>query len=480
MIRRIITAVRSLTIRHKLILTICAGALFAVFLTSTIILEHVSKLLRAELTNKGMIIASDLATQAVDPILYDDPWIMYGSVKTVATVPRLPGLEYMMVLDKEGRVLAHSDPQRFRTGDPLPDGPFNERALSAREMIVQEGSVTGETLYDITAPVRMGPETLGFARVGLTDRPTRNELAAIKRDIYFVALVLSVGGVGISIWVAYHITGPLQRVMQNIEKIKRGHVRDVFPIEAAEKDEIGKLVQIFNEMASSLKTQQELDEYLARKDKLAMLGEFSAGLAHEIKNPLTSIKMLMQSATERGVPLCVGDVEIVEGEINRIDRVVREFLIFARPAQEEHTSTDVNAILREAAALIKPEMEKSGISFMDELSDDAGHIRAHQAGFRQVVLNIMLNAGQAMERGGVLTLRSFRADGHVTVAVSDTGPGIRASDLERIFDPFFTTKEDGTGMGLAIVDRIVREHGGDVQVDTNPGEGTTFSVRMRA
>jgi len=476
MVRGLLKKIPPLTIRRKLIFSMCAGTLFTAFLTSTIIFGQVSKLLQKELINKGMIIAADLATQSVAPIMYDDLWAIFRSVKSVAAAHHMPGLEYVMVLDNEGRVLAHSDPLRFRAGEPMPDGPFNAKALGASETIVQELPLSGETKYDITAPSKMGTRTLGFVRVGLTDSLVRNELAAVKKNIYFIAIILSMGGIVVAVWVAYRITGPLQRVTQNIVKISQGHIRDVFPIEVFEKDEVGTLVNIFNEMAKSLKNQREMDEYIARKDRLAMLGEFSAGLAHEIKNPLTSMKMLMQSAIEKDLPLCIKDTEIIEQEINRIDRIVREFLLFARPAEEEYRSTDVNAVLREALALIKPEMKKSRIELVEELSETIGDVMARRAGLREVVLNVMLNAVQAMGHGGVLTAQSFQAGDQVAIIISDTGPGIDAGDLKYIFDPFFTKKAEGTGMGLAITDRIIREHRGRIDVDTSAGKGTTISI----
>lgn len=475
MYRRLRRTLLSLTVRQKLTFTICGGTLLTIFLTGAIIIHQVSGLLEKELIHKGTIIAVALSKQSIDPIMRDDPWEIYKSIKNVTGRTYMPFLEYIVVLDRSGKILAHSHAQYFRVGDTLPEEPFSKKAFRAKDLFVQSRMVSKkERLYDIAAPSIVGTEKLGVIRVGLTDRILREELAEVKRDIFLVALLLSGGGIMVGVLVAYRITGPLSKVTQNIMKISKGQLKDVFPIKATGKDEIGRMVEIFNEMAKNLKTKREMDEYMARKDKLVMLGEFSAGIAHEIKNPLTAIKMLMQSAKEHS--LSAKDIEVIEGEINRIDRIVRDFLAFARPAKTERVNTDVNEILREVVTLIRSEVEKLHITLVEDFSDDVPMVMAQPDEIKQVILNIVLNAIEAMKTGGALRILSFVNDGRVSITVSDNGPGISEESIGHIFEPFFTTKEDGTGMGLAIADRIVSEHGGHINVDSAPGKGTTVLV----
>lgn len=476
MFRGMIKALRSLTIRQKLIFTICGGTLLTIVLTSAIIFRQVSSLIERELIHKGVIIAVGLSKQSIDPILHDDVWELYKAIIAVTGDAGMPYIKYIIILDKTGRILAHSHPRHFRVGAFLPEGPFNERALDAEKTVIQSSPVSrNENLYDIAVPCMVGTEKVGLVRLGMTDHIMRKELAEVKKDVFFFALLLSLAGTGVGLLVAYRIIDPLKRVTQNIENISRGKLRDVFPVKTAEKDEIGRMVDIFNEMAKNLKTRREMDEYVARKDKLVTLGEFSAGLAHEIKNPLTSIKMLMQSAKEGGT-LSAGDIEVIEGEINRIDRIVRDFLAFGRPAKAEYVVTDVNAVLREVITLIRSEMDKHHIRLVDDLAANIPAVMAQPDGIKQVILNVVLNALEAMENGGMLKMASFSRNGSVFITVADTGPGIAAQDVQSIFEPFFTTKQDGTGMGLAIADRIIREHNGRIDVETTAGKGTTISI----
>lgn len=477
MFQGLLKTFRILTVRQKLIFTICGGTILTVVLTSAIILHQASRLIEHELINKGTIIATGLSKQCIEPIMHDDIWEIYKSIKSITTDARMPFLKYIAVLDRAGRILAHSHPLHYRVGDYLPEEAFHERALQTKETLIQRVKTSrSENVFDIAVPCKIGSEKLGLIRVGLTDSVMREELAVIKRDIFLFAFLLSLGGIGVGVFVAYRITGPLNKVTQNILKISRGELGDVFPIKTEEKDEIGRMVEIFNEMARNLKTQKEMDDYIARKDKLLMLGEFSAGIAHEIKNPLTSIKMLMQASKEKDNPLCIKDIEIIEGEINRIDRIVKDFLAFAKPVQADCTGTDINDILREVVALIRSELEQLHIRLVEHFSNGIPKIIAHPDSLKQVILNIVLNAVEAMKDGGKLTILSSIGNGSVTVSISDTGSGIDDKDLGHIFDPFFTTRKDGTGMGLAIADRIVREYKGHITVDTSFGKGTTFSV----
>jgi signal transduction histidine kinase len=476
-LRKFLKLLGFLTIRQKLILTICGCTLLAVIVTSSIILDQAARVIDRELINQGTIIATNLCKQSIEPILHEGYWEVYKNVKTVTSGTYLPFMKYIVIQDREGKILAHSRPQHFRLGERLPEGPFEEKAFGTQETLVQSKALSKrERLYDVTVPCRVNAEKLAIVRVGFTDERLRKEISDIKRNVVLFGLLISTGGIGLSVAVAYRITGPLQMVTENIIKISKGELKEVFPVETDEKDEVGRMVDIFNEMAKNLKTQKEMDEHVARKDKLIMLGEFSAGIAHEIKNPLTSIKMLMQTAKEKRDPLCHEDFEVIEAEINRIDRIVGDFLAFARPTQAEYIAADLNDILQEVVLLIKTNMEQSGIRFEAELLRDMPKVLVSPDGIKQVFLNVVLNAVQAMEHGGTLRVGSTADDKTVVIAIADTGPGISDEDLKHIFDPFFTTKKEGTGMGLAITDRIIREHGGSIRVQTAPNRGTTMSI----
>jgi len=233
---------------------------------------------------------------------------------------------------------------------------------------------------------------------------------------------------------------------------------------------------------------EETQRQLFQSEKLAALGKLSAGIAHEIRNPLTSIKILIHSlvdeqATETSREK---DLAVIEAEIERVNKIIKQFLDFARPRPPSLEPMEVKAILEETLALLVYEMEAQKISLERSYAPDIPLVPMDREQMKQVFLNLMLNAIQAMERGGHLRVAirwrpAPSGDGGRSVAeitVQDTGPGMEEDIQRKIFEPFFSTKEEGIGLGLPIARRIVEEHGGEVQVESRAGEGTTFTITL--
>ncbi len=231
---------------------------------------------------------------------------------------------------------------------------------------------------------------------------------------------------------------------------------------------------------------EETQRQLFQSEKLAALGKLSAGIAHEIRNPLTSIKILIHSlvdeqATETSREK---DLAVIEAEIGRVNKIIKQFLDFARPRPPSLEPMEVKAILEETLALLVYEMEAQKISLDRSYAPDIPPVPMDREQMKQVFLNLMLNAIQAMERGGHLKVAirwksAPSGDGGRSMAeisVQDTGPGMEEDIRSKIFEPFFSTKEEGIGLGLPIAQRIVEEHGGQIQVESRAGEGTTFTV----
>jgi signal transduction histidine kinase len=171
-------------------------------------------------------------------------------------------------------------------------------------------------------------------------------------------------------------------------------------------------------------------------------------------------------------------LEVAKGEISRLDYIVTQFLQAIRPSPPQLNLNSINDVTRETLELLRPELENRGITVKEKLARrvplapmDAGQIK-------QVLVNLIKNAMQAMTRGGTLTLQTSQTPDAVEATVSDTGGGIPQDQINQIFEPFYTTKKKGTGLGLMIVQRIVRQHGGHVEVESNVGQGTTFRIRL--
>jgi len=225
---------------------------------------------------------------------------------------------------------------------------------------------------------------------------------------------------------------------------------------------------------------------MERQEKLASLGVLAAGVAHEIRNPLTAIKFRLFSL-KKSLPDGYAEQEdmgVIKSEIDRLEKIVKDFLLFARPSEPELTNIAAGEIVNHVHNLLKGQLEKQGI--MLKLEDSAsGLLRVDKNQIEQVLINLAQNAADSIETDGQITLRAHAAvaklstDGPVPVIIfqiADTGRGIPAEVQDRIFDPFFSTKEAGTGLGLPIAARIVERHGGFIQYQSQAGSGTVFSV----
>ncbi|RLB40913.1 MAG: histidine kinase [Deltaproteobacteria bacterium] len=234
-------------------------------------------------------------------------------------------------------------------------------------------------------------------------------------------------------------------------------------------------------MVRDLTQIQRLKEEVARSQRLAAIGSLAAGVAHEIRNPLSSIKGFATYFRDRhhDVPEERNMAEIMIQEVERLNRVIGQLLEFARPIRLERRPTDITALVRHTLKLMAPDARKKGVRIVEDPGPTSGRVAVDPDRLQQVLLNLYLNAIEAMEKGGVLTVSwTTRGEDEVEIVVSDTGSGIPRENLSRIFDPYFTSKAAGTGLGLAIVQKVVESHGGRIEVQSRPGEGTRITLLL--
>ena len=224
---------------------------------------------------------------------------------------------------------------------------------------------------------------------------------------------------------------------------------------------------------------RKTEAQLIRSEKLAALGQLAAGIAHEIRNPLTSINILIHSMTETLPPETAHreDLKVIEEEIQRINEIVEQFLRFAKPAPPLFKQTEIIAVFDEILQLLKPQLERQKIAVNRDFNA-LPSITLDREQMKQVVLNLLINAVQAMPEGGRIDLgaRVLEDNRWMKLSIQDSGIGISPEDLKKLFDPFFSTKEVGIGLGLSIAHRIIDQHHGKIEVESHPGEGTTFHL----
>ncbi len=224
---------------------------------------------------------------------------------------------------------------------------------------------------------------------------------------------------------------------------------------------------------------RKTEAQLIRSEKLAALGQLAAGIAHEIRNPLTSINILIHSLRERlpSENSLQEDIKVIEEEIHRMNEIVDQFLRFAKPSSPFLEKTDVLSIFEETLQLLRPQIEKQRIVVEKEFQA-LPMIQMDPEQMKQAMLNLLLNAIQAMPEGGQLTLKGQNSkDGQwIHLSIEDSGMGISPEDIDKLFDPFFSTKEGGVGLGLSITHRIIDQHHGKIEVENAPEKGTIFTV----
>ena len=227
---------------------------------------------------------------------------------------------------------------------------------------------------------------------------------------------------------------------------------------------------------------KQLKDEIARSERLASIGRLAAGVAHEIRNPLSSIKGFATYFKERyrEIPEDRKTAEIMIQEVERLNRVIGQLLEFARPMNIEKKPTSLRALVQHSLKMIEADAHRKGIKINTSISPDIKEALIDPDKIKQVFLNLYLNAFEAMENGGTLFVELRKDDraGAVRIIISDTGTGIKDEDLARVFDPYFTTKSSGTGLGLAIVHKVIESHGGEVRVENRPGEGTAVTILL--
>jgi two-component system NtrC family sensor kinase len=328
---------------------------------------------------------------------------------------------------------------------------------------------------------------IGILYVGILEQ----KYLDIKRRTVLIFLGIALVGALISLALSYllsrGISGSIKRLVSASEEVARGNLDTKVVIET--NDELRQLADSFNDMASALKQRdQQLKEFarnrIMESERLALIGQLAAGVAHELNNPLQGIVAYSHLLLER-TP-CedsrTGSLQKIVTQADRCTEIIRGLLDFSRQNKPRKMLTNINHVLLECASLVEQQALFQNIKIEKDFIGNLPLISVDPSQIQQVFMNMIINASEAMDGSGRLTVETkFDSREHcVDVTFSDTGHGIKEEDIPRLFDPFFTTKEvgHGTGLGLAISYGIVREHKGTIYVESEVGKGTTFIISL--
>lgn len=312
--------------------------------------------------------------------------------------------------------------------------------------------------------------TLSFS---VDDRHVILEVAGAGAVAIFAALLIGL---------AFTVGRPMIDLQQTIARVREGDL-DARVQFSNRNDEIGDLGRSFNDMVSNLKqSRQEIqrlhETQMSRAEHLARLGEVAAGVAHEIRNPLAGIAGVIE-IVGHDLPENSPAQEVIQelrAEVKHINRILTDMLSAARPKDPEYCLKDLNATAERAVLIAREQARAREIDVVIKKLEDLPLAFYDEGQIGQVLLNLLLNAIQAIERRGNISLETGLHDGCAKLRVADNGKGISPENLPKIFLPFFTTKAEGTGLGLPLARRIIEDHGGRIEVKSEVGKGTEFSV----
>jgi signal transduction histidine kinase len=392
------------------------------------------------------------------------------------------GVKEISIISNANEIVASTNPQRI--GESM---THKKKELIIKAELGEPVSEEGRT-FNVILPVVAGDTQYGYIHL----RINKDDFSDVLRSnaISRVIATLFVFGIGIifTLILSRQYTRPIEKVVNAAMRVAAGDLNQQLRIES--KDEIGKLAESFNFMVTKLRAARTLEERLREAEHLSGLGQLSRHMAHEIRNPLNFISLSIDHIGEKYRPDDKEKVEkfssLISGirqEITRLDKLVNDFLDYSRPLTLTRQMVNVKGLLDDIIDLIWARADVEGIKIVKDY-DSPVELYLDPDLFKTCVLNVVTNSFHAMassKEEKILTLKTS-VDEHVFVlTISDKGEGVAHENLPKIFEPFFSTKEAGLGLGLPLTRRVIEEHGGRVDFESEPGKGSemTFTIPLK-
>jgi two-component system, NtrC family, sensor kinase len=382
------------------------------------------------------------------------------------------------LVDDQGTLLSHPKVESVLRRESLAEVPVVKAFVQGKALAgTLEYSVAGQAFLGAYGRVDFGglgavvqiPKSVAY----LTAKELINTLMVVALAVLCLSALVSL------FW-SRGMTRPILKLSQATRVVAGGDFNIQVDVES--QDEIGRLAGSFNQMASELKSREEAlksaQSALIQSEKMAAFGQLGAGIAHEVKNPLAGILGYTQLALrkiEKESPIAK-QLQIIEKETKRCKGIIENLMKFTRQEKAETAPTDLNQVVEDSVAIVDHQLTINKVKIEKALAADLPKINGNGNQLQQVLMNLMINAQQAMPEGGSVKISTQQSAGRIEIQVTDTGPGIPKEIRQKIFEPFFTTKPvgKGTGLGLSVSYGIIKDHGGQIQVQSEIGKGTTF------
>ncbi len=392
---------------------------------------------------------------------------------------REKGINEINIINTEGEIIDSSDPDKIGKKRELKK---LEKGVHAVQRPIG-GAVLSQKPYEVVVPVIVGDEQLGYVQINmLLDNIRDIQRANFIRRLFATGIVFTVG-IALTIFLARRYTTPIKNLVGDFKRISAGDLSVTIPVEST--DEIGEMAEGFNNMVEKLREREALEKRLYEAEHLSRVGQLASGIAHEIRNPLNYISLAIDHLKTEMLPCC-GDkcaeleelTDKIKEEVRRANYMVVNFMNYGRPLKLRRTKVVYRELLGKVLPVLESRLTEQHIVVDLRIPADLPPLWIDGELFRNCILNFVMNASQAMPDGGTITLGATVEPERLKLTFSDQGSGITPDDIGKIFQPYFTTKDVGIGLGLAITERIIKEHGGEIEVGSTPGAGTTFTVSL--
>ncbi len=476
---------RGLTIGSRLLLIVLVMMLLT--LTSSFLLySHFEVALLDEIQGQteSLSKALQISVQQLTSKGMSDDKLLNDYVQRLSS----KGVKEISILSNEKQVVASSNLSKIGRTLGLARLPrHGDNVIITGTLADDDTEFEGKKTYTLDIPIIVDNEKRGYVRLHLLLDDFQQIIhEALTRRLLATALVFLLGMAGV-VALSYGVTRSLDQLARAAGRVAEGDLSG--RIHSRRQDEVGRLVATFNTMVEKLGEQRALELRLRRAERASAVAKLASAVAHEIRNPLNLISL---SIDHLGADLQPSDpkraqehsriIASVRDELARLNRMVGDFLSYGRPPRLAPRPCRVEETLDEVLSLVVAKARDQRIEILRDIPADLPVIQADPEGLRTCFLNIVINALQATPPGGALAIEARAAQNGagptVSVVFRDTGGGIAAADLERIFEPYFSTREAGVGLGLAIAQQMVQEHGGEIKVDSALDKGTTFRIDL--
>jgi len=448
-----------------------------------IAVERERSLLYEEVESQGRLLGETLAIPIINDLIYErlglieEGGLLDNYVMEIFNKKDLD-LLYIAILDESGKVISHND---IREYGKFYNDSLTLRALNSLEPLIQSFTFNKEPALDFAFPLSIGKKRWGTLKFGVSLKRMKEEVLSTVLRIVLLTVIFLFIGFAMIVVLSQRLIRPITELAGTMEAIKGDHLNVRVPVKG--DYEIAVLTEKFNSLLERIRESQEelkkTHERLRQSERLASIGILATGIAHEINNPLGGLFNCLEILNARGdnPELRKRYLELIKEGLERIETTVNRLLYMAR--KKEHRLEEINLryAVRNVFGLIEFRANKLRIRFNNNVPEDIS-ILGDMQDFQQVLLNLFINAVQAMPEGGDLTVNAFKDDSQIILEVIDTGTGIKDEHISRIFDPFFTTKPpgEGTGLGLWLTYEIVKNYNGDIKVESEIGKGSRFII----